>query len=133
MHTHVVPAHLPDERPEFAGLPWPSIKHTEACHAQVIISGKNYRAITDACWDVPRRTADMPGMDVGMQVLSPMPELLSYWLPVGPASLLARHVNETIAEMVRAAPDRFHGLGMAHAPFAEVTENTLAQGGRHTI
>jgi len=40
VHTHVVPAHLPDERPEFAGLPWPSIKHTDACHAQVIISGK---------------------------------------------------------------------------------------------
>ena len=80
VHTHVVPAHLPD-KPEFAGLPWPSIKHTDACHAQVIISGKNFRDINDACWSVPRRTEQMPGMDVGMQVLSPMPELLSYWLP----------------------------------------------------
>ena len=112
VHTHVVPAHLPDERPEFAGLPWPSIKHTDACHAQVIISGKNYRAIDDACWSVPRRTEQMLGMDVGMQVLSPMPELLSYWLPTNAVSVLARHINETIAEMVRAAPDRFHGLGM---------------------
>ena len=59
VHTHVVPAHLPDERPEFAGLPWPSIKHTDACHAQVIISGKNYRDINDACWSVPRRTEQM--------------------------------------------------------------------------
>jgi len=112
VHTHVVPANLPDERPEFAGLPWPSIKHTDACHAQVIISGKNFRDINDACWSVPRRTEQMPGMDVGMQVLSPMPELLSYWLPTDAASVLARHINETIAEMVRAAPDRFHGLGM---------------------
>ena len=111
VHTHVVPAHLPD-KPEFAGLPWPSIKHTDACHAQVIISGKNFRDINDACWSVPRRTEQMPGMDVGMQVLSPMPELLSYWLPTNAASVLARHINETIAEMVRAAPDRFHGLGM---------------------
>ena len=45
VHTHVVPANLPDERPEFAGLPWPSIRHTDACHAQVIISGKNFRDI----------------------------------------------------------------------------------------
>jgi aminocarboxymuconate-semialdehyde decarboxylase len=112
VHTHVVPANLPDERPEFAGLPWPSIKHTDACHAQVIISGKNFRDINDACWSVPRRTEQMPGMDVGMQVLSPMPELLSYWLPTNAASVLARHINEAIAEMVRAAPDRFHGLGM---------------------
>ena len=42
----------------------------------------------------------------------PMPELLSYWLPTNAASVLARHINETIAEMVRAGPDRFHGLGM---------------------
>ena len=97
VHTHVVPAHLPDERPEFAGLPWPSIRHTDACHAQVIISGKNYRAIDDGCWSVPRRLEQMPGMDVGMQVLSPMPELLSYWLPTHAASVLARHINETIA------------------------------------
>ena len=93
VHTHVVPAHLPDERPEFAGLPWPSIKHADACHAQVNISGKNFRDITDACWSVPRRTEQMPGMDVGMQVLSPMPELLSYWLPTNAASVLARHIQ----------------------------------------
>src|SRR4030095_8769304 len=44
--------------------------------------------------------------------LSRVPELLSYWLPTNAASVLARHINETIAEMVRAAPNRFHGLGM---------------------
>jgi aminocarboxymuconate-semialdehyde decarboxylase len=113
VHTHVVPESLPDEVGGFAGLPWPSIRHTDACHAQVVISGRNFRDIDDACWSVPRRTAQMTGMDVGVQVLSPMPELLSYWLPAGPAAVLARHINETIAEMVRAAPDRFHGLGMA--------------------
>ena len=76
VHTHVVPAHLPDERPEFAGLPWPSIKHTEACHAQVIISGKNYRAITDACWDVPRRIADMLTYSA---FWASKPKLTSFW------------------------------------------------------
>ena len=102
----------PMSDPSSPACPGPSIKHTDACHAQVIISGKNYRDINDACWSVPRRTEQMPGMDVGMQVLSPMPELLSYWLPTNAASVLARHINETIAEMVRAVPDRFHGLGM---------------------
>src|SRR4029077_17235317 len=112
VHTHVVPARLPDALADFPGIPWPSIQHTDACHAQGMLSGKNFRAIDDACWSVPRRTEQMPGMDVGMQVLSPMPELLSYWLPPPAAAVLARHVNETIAEMVRTAPDRFHGLGM---------------------
>ncbi len=112
VHTHVVPAHLPDALADFPGIPWPSIQHTDACRAQVMISGKNFRSIDDACWSVPRRTEQMAGMDVGRQVLSPMPELLSYWLPAKPAGLLARHINETIAEMVRAVPERFHGLGM---------------------
>ena len=112
VHTHVVPAHLPDPVAAFGDIAWPSIQHTDNCHAKVIIQGKNYRDIENACWDVPRRTAEMTGMDVGCQVLSPMPELLSYWLPAKPAQILARHINETIAEMVRAAPDRFHGLGM---------------------
>src|SRR5262245_17556495 len=125
VHTHVVPAQLPDERPEFAGLPWPSIRHGDACHAQVIISGRNFRDITDACWHAPRRIADMTGMEVGTQVLSPMPELLSYWLPTTAAAILARHVNETIVEMVRARPDRFHGLGMVPLPALDAAEREL--------
>lgn len=112
VHTHVVPAHLPAAVPGFGDIAWPSIQHTDSCHAKVIIQGRNYRDIENACWDVPRRAREMAEMDVGSQVLSPMPELLSYWLPAGPAQILARHLNETIAEMVRQAPDRLHGLGM---------------------
>jgi len=112
VHTHVVLAKLPDPVASFGDIPWPSIQHTDSCHAKVIIQGKNYRDIENACWDVPRRTEEMTGMDVGSQVLSPMPELLSYWLPPKAAQILTRHINETIAEMVRTAPDRFHGLGM---------------------
>jgi aminocarboxymuconate-semialdehyde decarboxylase len=112
VHTHVVPAKLPDHVAEFGDIAWPSIRHSDGCHAKVIIQGKNYRDIENACWDVPRRTKEMAGMDVGMQVLSPMPELLSYWLPPRPGQVLTRHINETIAEMVRTAPERFLGLGM---------------------
>jgi len=112
VHTHVVPAYLPDHVAAFGDIAWPSIQHTDDCHAKVIIQGRNYRDIEYACWDATRRTQEMAGMDVGSQVLSPMPELLSYWLPAKPAQILARHINETIAEMVRAGPDCFHGLGM---------------------
>jgi aminocarboxymuconate-semialdehyde decarboxylase len=112
VHTHVVPARMPDHLAAFGDIPWPSIQHIDSCHAKVIIQGKNYRDIENACWDVPRRTQEMTGMDIGSQVLSPMPELLSYWLPAKPAQILTRHINETIADMVRAAPDRLHGLGM---------------------
>jgi aminocarboxymuconate-semialdehyde decarboxylase len=83
----------------------------DACHKHVMISGKLYRTVTDGSWSVPRRIEDMGGMRVNRQALSPMPELLSYWLPLDDAKVMIRYLNEQIAEMVAAAPERFVGLG----------------------
>jgi len=51
-------------------------------------------------------------MGVGIQVLSPMPELLSYWFELDDALVFGRYVNEQIGAMVDQAPERFMGLGM---------------------
>jgi len=53
----------------------------------------------------------MNAMRVARQALSPMPELLSYWLPIEDASVLIRYLNDQIAAMVARAPTRFVGLG----------------------
>src|SRR5205814_7978858 len=63
------------------------------------------------CWSVPRRIEDMNRTRVARQALSPMPELLSYWLPLEDAKVLIRHLNDQIAAMVARAPERFVGLG----------------------
>jgi len=60
---------------------------------------------------VPRRIEAMAAMRVARQALSPMPELLSYWLPLEDGKALIRYLNEQIAEMVALAPQRFIGLG----------------------
>ncbi len=125
VHTHVVPSSLPEPLADFSDIPWPAIRHTKPCHAEVIIQGRNYRSIEDGCWHVPRRVEQMTRMDIGIQVLSPMPELLSYWLPPKPAQLLARHINETIADMVRAEPARFYGLGMIPLQDIDLAVNEL--------
>jgi aminocarboxymuconate-semialdehyde decarboxylase len=82
-----------------------------ACHRHVMLSGNVYRTVSDRCWDVPKRLADFTGMGLARQVLSPMPELLSYWLETGDAQPLLRYINEQTAGMVAAAPDRLVGLG----------------------
>jgi aminocarboxymuconate-semialdehyde decarboxylase len=82
-----------------------------ACHKHVMISGKVYRTISDGCWSVPRRLDAMAEQRIGQQVLSPMPELLSYWLPLDDAKVMLRYLNDTIASMVAQAPERFIGLG----------------------
>ncbi len=50
-------------------------------------------------------------MRVGRQVLSPMPELLSYWLSTQDASRLLRYVNEQIAALVQEDAQRLVGFG----------------------
>jgi aminocarboxymuconate-semialdehyde decarboxylase len=62
---------------------------------------------------VERRLRDMDDDGVAIQVLSPMPELLSYWFDAADGERICDDVNAAIAEMVARAPARFRGLGMA--------------------
>ncbi len=111
IHTHIVPENFPAYAGKGRDVPWPSMAEAHACHRHVMISGKVYRTVADGSWSVPRRIEAMGGMRVARQALSPMPELLSYWLPLEDAKALVRYLNEQIAGMIALAPDRFVGLG----------------------
>ena len=111
VHTHVVPENFPPYRGSGRDIPWPSMAEAHACHRHVMISGKVYRTVSDGSWSVPRRVEDMNGMRIARQALSPMPELLSYWLPLEDAKVLIRYLNDEIAAMVERAPQRLVGLG----------------------
>ena len=111
IHTHIVPESFPPYAGRNAGVPWPSMAEAHACHKHVMISGKVYRTVSDGCWSVPRRIEDMGGMQVTRQAISPMPELLSYWLPLDDAKVMVRYLNDQIAAMIDRAPERFVGLG----------------------
>src|SRR5512134_2937142 len=111
IHTHIVPESFPPYAGKGRDVPWPSMAEAHACHRHVMISGKVYRTVSDGSWSVPRRIEDMGGMRVSRQALSPMPELLSYWLPMPDGGVLTRYLNEQIAAMVARAPERFVGLG----------------------
>ncbi len=111
VHNHIVPEQFPRYAGKGRDVPWPSMADAHACHKHVMISGKVYRTVFEGCWSVPRRIEDMGGMRVSRQALSPMPELLSYWLPLDDAKALIRYLNEEIARMISLAPERFFGLG----------------------
>lgn len=112
IHTHVVPERFPPYAGKGLGFAsWPSMADADACHKHVMISGKVYRTVAQESWNAARRIDDMGAAGIGLQALSPMPELLSYWLPVEDARVLNRYLNEQIGEMVARAPERFVGLG----------------------
>jgi aminocarboxymuconate-semialdehyde decarboxylase len=80
-----------------------------------MIAGKVFRKIDTRSWDVERRLSDMADDGTDMQVLSPMPELLSHWLPPDDAEYLADVTNDEIAAMIARAPRNFAGIGMVCA------------------
>jgi aminocarboxymuconate-semialdehyde decarboxylase len=122
LHTHIVPERFPKSSVDR----WPSMDHFEPGRAKVMISGENFRTVTDQCWSHTRRIADMGQEGADAQVISPMPELLSYWFSPKDGLDMARYTNEQIAAMVQAAPDRFHGLGMVPLQDPDLAAKELA-------
>ncbi len=111
-HTHWVPEHFPKYVGQRRGVAWPSMAPTtSACDRHVMIEGRVYRTVPDSCWNAGRRLQQMGATGVTHQVVSPMPELLSYWLPADDAHSLTRFMNEELAAMVQASPAQFTGLG----------------------
>jgi aminocarboxymuconate-semialdehyde decarboxylase len=109
-HTHFVPRHIPLE---LGRNPlWPSIERRGDDGAAVMVGGKVFRIIDSRSWDAERRIEEMAIDDVDVQVVSPMPELLSHWFPAGDADALCGHINTEIAELCAAHPRHFTGIGM---------------------
>jgi aminocarboxymuconate-semialdehyde decarboxylase len=111
-HTHWVPGHFPAYMGTRKGVAWPSMAPADsACQRHVMINGNVYRTVPDASWDGARRADDMARTGVSHQVVSPMPELLSYWLNVDDALSLTRFLNDELAALVQAWPRHFTALG----------------------
>jgi aminocarboxymuconate-semialdehyde decarboxylase len=126
IHAHIVPAHFP-VAPVACCHHWPSMAHGPGDTADVMIGGRVFRALDNRSWNLPRRAVDMDTQGVAMQALSPMPELLSYWIEADDALELARYVNGTIATMVAAQPSRFAGLGMVPLQDPMLAANELSR------
>ncbi len=111
VHTHFVPETM---LPVAGRNPlWPSIEHRGGNSAAVMVGGKVFRLIDSRSWDAGRRLEDMQSDDVDVQVVSPMPELLSHWFPADDADALSDHINRGIAKLCAAHSRSFIGIGMA--------------------
>lgn len=125
IHTHIVPSEFPSYIGRHPDVAWPSMQHTKPCHANVIITGKAFRSIDDRSWNVARRIEAMDEAGIERQVLSPMPELLSYWFPPEDAVVFGDYVNSFIAEMVAKEPNRMVGLGIVPLQDVDLAIKTL--------
>lgn len=111
VHAHVVPASFPYYMGSTAPSDWPSMADAKPCHKHVMMAGRVYRTVSDRCWDVGKRISDMEEVGLGVQAISPMPELLSYWMEPGPAGDLLRYINDHMAEIIAHSDGQLVGLG----------------------
>jgi aminocarboxymuconate-semialdehyde decarboxylase len=122
VHAHVVPAHFPACLNAAVPPGWPSTTDAPPqgglCHRHVLVGGQHYRTVNERCWSAPRRLAELPPMGLAHQVVSPMPELLSYWLPLAPARQLIRYLNDTTAGLCAESGGVLKGL--AAVPLQDV-------------
>ncbi len=109
-HSHIVPDRFPQDESGEAG--WPGVRHLDDGAAEIIIADRVFRRIDLRSWDVAARLKDMSQDGIDIQVLSPMPELLSYWFEPATGERICTATNDFILSMVNAAPDRFRGIGM---------------------
>lgn len=110
IHAHFVPAWFP---PSLGGeASFIAMNSQCGCSTtDVLIDGARFRTVTDESWRVDRRLAVMDQTGIGRQLVSPMPELLSYWRPAPVAADMCEHVNMQLAELVDECPTRFTALG----------------------
>ena len=111
VHTHILPPAWPDLRARFGYGGWPQLESTGPRRARIVIDGRSFREIDDDCWDPDVRLDDCDRTGVRLQVLSTVPVMFAYDKPAADAAVVARILNDHIAEVVAARPDRFAGLG----------------------
>ena len=119
VHAHVIPGEFPKYLGSVVPSGWPSMAPAHECHRHVMIDGKNYRTVSDKCWTTSRRLADFADMGLSLQAISPMPELLSYWMAPADGAQLVRFLNEQIATMVHESGGQLVGMGAV--PLQDVT------------
>ena len=90
---------------------WPRLAvNADGC-GQLTRDGVPFRDVDARSWDATRRIADMDAAGIDLQVLSPLPVTFAYEFDAAVTTRFARLHNDAIAEVVRARPDRFAGLG----------------------
>jgi len=77
----------------------------------MMIGDHRFRDVSPNTWDIPTRIAECDEANVGVQVLSTVPVMFSYWAKPRDTLDLSRLLNDHLAEEVAANPSRFCGLG----------------------
>jgi len=112
VHTHILPKNIPNWKDKFGYGGFIALDHYQPCSAKMVRDdGKQFRDIDENCWEPVKRIEEMDAHGVGIQVLSTVPVMFSYWAQAADGNEIAKFLNDHIADIVSEFPLRFVGLG----------------------
>ena len=102
VHTHVVPPGWPD-----LGAPDdPWLRMDSTTGATIMLGDREFRRITDACWNADTRLADMDADGIDQQVVLPTPVFFGYDRTPADGARVAGIFNDLTLTVTAQAPDR---------------------------
>jgi aminocarboxymuconate-semialdehyde decarboxylase len=113
VHSHYVPQGWPDLADVCGGSDWPSLRVDSATAATIMLGEREFRPITDACWNADQRLADLAIDGVDVQVVSPTPVFFAYGRTAAQATAVAGIFNDLALEITAQQHDRL-------VPFCQV-------------
>jgi aminocarboxymuconate-semialdehyde decarboxylase len=122
VHAHLLPRDYPADAPEC----FPRMDPVEGSSARLLNYGPFTFKASEVFFDAERRIEAMEASGVDVEVLTPMPPLLRYDLPGADGLAVARYVNESVAALCAAAPQRLLGFGMVPMQEPETAAAELA-------
>lgn len=112
IHTHILPKNIPDWKSKFGYGGFIQLDHHKSCCAKMMKDdGTFFREIEDNCWDGAQRMKECDAHGVGVQVLSTVPVMFSYWAKPEHGLEISQFLNDDLAKTVQKNPKRFVGLG----------------------
>src|SRR6185436_10726306 len=95
IHTHLLPPELPRWAEKFGYGGFIRLDRVDDCRARMMRDdGTFFREIASNSWDPATRLAECDACDVGVQVLSTVPVMFSYWAKPADGADVARFLND---------------------------------------